>query len=246
MANQNQNNDNNDDEKKDAGGNEGENQQGNNGGSQGNGGNDGQNQNGGGTNNSGGGSDGGNGGNQSQGKTFSQEDVNRMMAKEKQQGRNAVFNELGINPDDADAISLIKALMAAKGANEGDGGNQGDNSAELAQAQERARIAEMKADAMKAGVKVQYVDDAVDLVRARYSDENNDFNAILNELKSKYAIWFEDTEEDDKGGAGKRGTGSTISSKNQQGSKNNQSDGLGKRLAGLRKPQTKKSSYFSS
>ena len=204
MANQNQNNDN-DDEKKDAGGNEGENQQGNNSG------NDGQNQNGGGTNNSGGGSDGGNGGNQSQGKTFTQEDVNRMMAKEKQQGRNAVFNELGINPDDADAISLIKA-----------------------------------ADAMKAGVKAQYVDDAVDLVRARYSDENNDFNAILNELKSKYAIWFEDTEEDDKGGAGKRGTGSTISSKNQQGSKNNQSDGLGKRLAGLRKPQTKKSSYFSS
>ena len=246
MANQNQNNNNDDDEKKDAGGNEGDNQQGNGGNSQGNDGNDGQNQNGGGTNNSGGGSDGGNGGNQSQGKTFSQEDVNRMMAKEKQQGRNAVFNELGISPDDADVISFIKAFVAAKGASDGDGGNQGDNSAELAQAQERARIAEMKADAMKAGVKAQYVDDAVDLVRARYSDENNDFNAILNELKSKYAIWFEDTEEDDKGGAGKRGTGSTISSKNQQGSKNNQEEGLGKRLAGLRRPQTKKSSYFSS
>ena len=247
MANQNQNNNNDDDEKKDAGGNEGDNQQGNGGNSQGNEGNGGQNQNGGGTNNSGGGSDGGNGGNQSQGKTFSQEDVNRMMAKEKQQGRNAVFNELGINPDDKDVISFIKAFVSARGAGDGDdGGNQGDGGAELAQAQERARIAEMKADAMKAGVKAQYVDDAVELVRARYSDENNDFNAILNELKSKYAIWFEDVEEDDKGGAGKRGTGSTISSKNQQGSKNNQEEGLGKRLAGLRRPQTKKSSYFSS
>lgn len=238
MANQNNNNEN--DDTKNVENNENENQ-GNENSQNGGTGNNGGNQNQGNNNDSGSNNNGGNQG----GKTFTQEDVNRMMAKEKQQGRNAVFNELGINPEDTDLISIIKAVVAAKGGNEDD--SQGaDNGAAIAQAEERARIAEMKADAMKAGVKAQYVDDAVDLVRARYSDDNNDFNAILNELKSKYAIWFEDTEEDDKGGAGKRGTGSTISAKNQQGGKNNQEEGLGKRLAGLRRPQTKKSSYFSS
>lgn len=238
MANQNNNNEN--DDTKNVENNENENQ-GNENSQNGGTGNNVGNQNQGNNNDSGSNNNGGNQG----GKTFTQEDVNRMMAKEKQQGRNAVFNELGINPEDTDLISIIKAVVAAKGGNEDD--SQGaDNGAAIAQAEERARIAEMKADAMKAGVKAQYVDDAVDLVRARYSDDNNDFNAILNELKSKYAIWFEDTEEDDKGGAGKRGTGSTISAKNQQGGKNNQEEGLGKRLAGLRRPQTKKSSYFSS
>jgi len=238
MANQNNNNENDDTKNVENNGNE---NQGNENSQNGGTGNNGGNQNQGNNNDSGSNNNGGNQG----GKTFTQEDVNRMMAKEKQQGRNAVFNELGINPEDTDLISIIKAVVAAKGGGEDD--SQGaDNGAAIAQAEERARIAEMKADAMKAGVKAQYVDDAVDLVRARYSDDNNDFNAILNELKSKYAIWFEDTEEDDKGGAGKRGTGSTISAKNQQGGKNNQEEGLGKRLAGLRRPQTKKSSYFSS
>lgn len=240
MANQN-NNDNDENKNVEDNGNGNQNEN-NDGGSQGGNGNNGGNQNQGANNGANGGSD---GGSQNSGKTFTQEDVNRMMAKEKQQGRNSVFNELGISPDDSDIISIIKAVVAAKGGTD-DGSQGADNNAAVAQAEERARIAEMKADAMKAGVKAQYVDDAVDLVRARYSDDNNDFNAILNELKSKYAIWFEDTEEDDKGGAGKRGTGSTISAKNQQGGKNNQDEGLGKRLAGLRRPQTKKSSYFSS
>ena len=240
MANQN-NNENDENKNVEDNGNGNQNENNSQGANDNSGGNQNQGASGGSNDNSGS----GNNGNQQGGKTFTQEDVNRMMAKEKQQGRNSVFNELGISPDDADIISIIKAVVAAKGGNEDD--SQGnENSAAIAQAEERARIAEMKADAMKAGVKAQYVDDAVDLVRARYSDDNNDFNAILNELKSKYAIWFEDTEEDDKGGAGKRGTGSTISSKNQQGSKNNQEEGLGKRLAGLRRPQTKKSSYFSS
>ena len=170
-----------------------------------------------------------------------------MMAKEKQQGRNAVFNELGINPDDSSTIALVKAFMAAQSAaNDDSGNNDAANDAAVKAAEQRARVAEMKADAMKAGVKAQYVDDAVDLVLARYSDDNNDFNSILNELKSKYGIWFEETDEDDSNNAGKRGTGSTISSKQQGGTKGNESEGLGKRLAGLRKPATKKSSYFGS
>lgn len=239
MANQNNDNDDKKLEDEQNEGNNGGNDSGNDGGNQNQ--NQGQNNPNNGGNNSGN-NDSGNGG-----KTFSQEDVSRMMAKEKQQGRNAVFNELGINPDDSSTIALVKAFMAAQSAaNDDSGNNDAANDAAVKAAEQRARVAEMKADAMKAGVKAQYVDDAVDLVLARYTDDNNDFNSILNELKSKYGIWFEDTDEDDSNNAGKRGTGSTISSKQQGGTKGNESEGLGKRLAGLRKPATKKSSYFGS
>ena len=44
-------------------------------------------------------------------KTFSQSQVNRMMTREKNQGRNAVLRELGIDPKDKNAIAAVKALI---------------------------------------------------------------------------------------------------------------------------------------
>lgn len=181
---------------------------------------------------------------QQSGKVFTQDDVSRMMAKEKQQGRNAVFNELGINADDADAIALVKAVLAAKNSV----GNEDDSqklSEELQAANRRAQIAEYKADAMKAGVKSQYVDDAVSLAVAQMSGDNSDFNAVLNELKSKYSIWFDDSDEKNDDSTGKRGTGRSIGAGNNNNS-NNENQSMGKRLAAMRRPNGKKSSYFSS
>ncbi len=188
---------------------------------------------------------GGQEGNQNQGKMFSQEDVSRMMAREKQQGRNAMLNELGVSPDDANAIALIKAFMTAQGAANDEGDDSQKLSAELEAANRRAQMAEYKADAMKAGVKAQYVDDAVELAVARMSDDNTDFNAILNELKSKYAIWFEVDDSDDDS-TGKRGTGSSIGAGKNSGKGDSDDNSLGKRLASLRRTGGKKSSYFSS
>lgn len=45
------------------------------------------------------------------GKTFTQEQVNKMMTREKNQGRNAVYKELGINPKDSKSIAMVKALI---------------------------------------------------------------------------------------------------------------------------------------
>lgn len=181
---------------------------------------------------------------QQSGKVFTQDDVSRMMAKEKQQGRNAVFNELGISADDADAIALVKAVLAAKNSV----GNEDDSqklSEELQAANRRAQIAEYKADAMKAGVKSQFVDDAVSLAVAQMSGDNSDFNAVLNELKSKYSIWFDDSDEKNDDSTGKRGTGRSIGAGNNN-SNNNENQSMGKRLAAMRRPNGKKSSYFSS
>lgn len=182
---------------------------------------------------------------QQSGKVFTQDDVSRMMAKEKQQGRNAVFNELGINADDADAIALVKAVLAAKNSI----GNEDDSqklSEELQAANRRAQLAEYKADAMKAGVKSQFVDDAVSLAVAQMSGDNSDFNAVLNELKSKYSIWFDDSDDKNDDSTGKRGTGRSIGAGNNNSSNNNENQSMGKRLAAMRRPNGKKSSYFSS
>ena len=189
-----------------------------------------------------------NGSNNQGGKSFSQDEVNRMMAKEKQQGRNSVFNELGINPDDSETMELIKALIAVKsnsGSNNSGNGTANNNNADFEAAKERAVIAELKLDAIKAGVSPQYVDDAVDLALARFTGENDDINTILSELKPKYPIWFNDSD-DSENNAGKKGTGSSLSSNKNGGGKNNEQVGIGKRLAGLRKPTQQKKSYFSS
>ena len=93
-------------------------------------------------------------------KTFTQAEVNRMMTKEKQQGRSAAYKELGIDPSDTNMVSMFKAFIEAQKTSEQKANEQkAENDAKLAQAMEKARVAEAKATALKLGVKSEYVDD---------------------------------------------------------------------------------------
>ncbi len=49
------------------------------------------------------------------GKTFTQEQVTRMMTREKNQGRNAVYRELGIDPKDTKTVNMFKAFIESYG-----------------------------------------------------------------------------------------------------------------------------------
>lgn len=187
-------------------------------------------------------------------KTFTQDDVNRMMTREKKQGRNSVYNELGIDPNDTDSIELVKSFMLAKkqsgqsGSTDYDDANAASqaDSEKVAELEHRAKIAEAKAEAMMLGVKPQFVDDVVTLAAAHLAEqgEGAEFKTVIGELKSKYPLWF-GTDEDDKNAAGKSGTGSSINpDSGSNGSK--KEDGIGKRLAAQRKPSGngKKFSYW--
>ena len=55
---------------------------------------------------------------QSDEKTFTQKQVSSMMAKEKKQGAKSVYNDLGINPDDKEAIESIKKYIASQKSDE--------------------------------------------------------------------------------------------------------------------------------
>ena len=181
-------------------------------------------------------------------KTFSQLDVNRMMAREKKQGRNSVYNELGIDPNDTKSIEFIKAIVCAQNGQAQEAGNDNDAIArqneQLAEAEHRAAVAEAKAEAMTLGVKPQFVDDVVTLATVRIAEqEGAEFKTIIGELKQKYPVWFGNADDDDLPNAGQKGTGSSI--KSDSGSNgSNKEDGLGKRLAAQRKPSKKNFSYW--
>ena len=180
-------------------------------------------------------------------KTFTQADVTRMMTREKRQGRNSVFNELGIDPSDAKSIAMVKALMESQRQSAQPAQPVSDSvNEQLAEAERRARMAEAKAEAMMLGVKPQFVEDVVTLATVRLAEqgENAEFKDVIGELKSRYPLWFGE-DEDDKSATGKRGTGSSVNpDSGSKGSKEN--EGIGKRLAAQRKPHRKQGSYWGN
>ena len=184
--------------------------------------------------------------NQPAGKTFSQDDVTRMMTREKQQGRNAVFNELGIDPNDTKTIEMVKAIMAAQKQDEEP---PVAPSADLVEAQHRADVAEAKAEAMMLGAQPKFVDDIVTLVTAKLQDsDETDFKTVVSQIKEKYPVWFGEggSDNDSKNSVGSRGTGSSIGS--NAGTKKDAGAGelsLGQRLAASKKHSKPAKSFWS-
>lgn len=179
-------------------------------------------------------------------KLFTQDQVNRMMTTEKNQGRAAALKELGIDAKDAKAVAMVKALMESQKTDEQKTAEkESQKAAEVEAANLRALTAEAKAEAMQLGVKAQYVDDIVTLAMAKMT-ENSELKTIIGEFKTKYPVWFEQPEDDTKakakGKTGQKGTGSSINNQ-EKGKKDEDNKGLGARLAAQRKPSGK-SSYW--
>jgi len=183
------------------------------------------------------------------GKTFTQDQVTRMMTKEKNQGRTAALKELGIDPKDTKMVAMVKAMLdSQKTDDEKAAEKQSEEAAKIAEANRRALIAEAKAEAMQLGAKTQFVEDAVTLMLAKMT-EDADLKTLIGELKTKYPVWFGDDEEDDKQAdkkskTGQKGTGSSV--KSDKDKKSEEEKSLGARLAAQRKSNTAKSSYWGN
>lgn len=181
-------------------------------------------------------------------KTFSQSDVDRMMAREKKQGVRSVLKRLGITKLDEKTEKKIKDFLESE---KSDAQKQAEaavkENTELEEANKRALTAEIKAEAMQAGAQVQYVDDIVTLIFAKVDNEEGlDASTAISELKTKYPVWFTTKETDDdnkKKKVGDKGTGSSVSTKktkSEDGEKN-----IGTRLAANRRKASGKKSYWS-
>lgn len=182
------------------------------------------------------------GSNSSGGRTFTQEDVTRMMTREKQQGRNSAFNELGIDPEDTKTIQLVKAIMAAQKQEEEPAVAP---SSELIEAQHRADIAEAKAEAMMVGAQPKYVDDIVTLATAKLQNsDETDFKTVVSQIKEKYPVWFGASADDSS--TGSKGTGSSIRTGTSAKATQSQQMSLGQRLAASRKASKPAKSFWNS
>lgn len=186
------------------------------------------------------------------GKTFTQEQVNKMMTREKNQGRSAALKELGIDPKDSKMVAMVKTLIESQKTDEQKAAEKdAENQTKMNEAERRAQVAEAKAEAMMLGVKTQYVDDVVILALAKMT-EDSDLKTIIGEFKTKYPIWFGESEDDDKGGkdkgkgkTGQKGTGSSVKTSKEDKGKGEEK-GLGARLAAQRRGAGKKSSYWGN
>lgn len=176
-------------------------------------------------------------------KTFSQTQVNKMMTREKNQGRNAALKELGIDPKNKEQLKAVQAYIASQKSDEQKAlEKEQEANQQLQEAQTRALVAEAKAEAMQLGVKSEFVDDIVTLALSKLSDDT-DLKTVIGEFKTKYSAWFGTSDEDDDKNTGKRGTGTSVKKVEKSGKKN-ENQGIGARLAAQRTSRNKKSSYW--
>lgn len=180
-------------------------------------------------------------------KSFTQKQVSSMMAKEKKQGREAAYREMGIDPNDSKMVNMFKAFINSQKTDEQKANEEAAaQAAKVAEAEQRAMVAEAKAEAMQLGVLPQFADDAVTLALAKM-DDNTDLKSIIGELKTKYPVWFDASAAgaDSKNATGQKGTGASINigTKDATGGENK---GMGARLAAQRRTKTDpKKSFWS-
>lgn len=160
------------------------------------------------------------------GKTYTQEQLNSMMANEKRTARQAILKELGFDIKDdknfKDTLKNIKATLDA-----------GKTQAQL-DAEAKAAKLEMKVAALAAGVNPEYLDDTIVLAQSKVS-ETMPVEKVMEEFKTKYPSFFAEAS----GGSG------TGRSNNPPRKPPAGTESLGQRLAKVNKP-TAKSSYFKN
>lgn len=181
-------------------------------------------------------------------RVFTQDEVSRMMAREKHQGRNSVYNELGIDPDDTSAVQMFKAFIEAQKTKEQKQAEiDAKRQREISDMDSKLKVAEAKAVLMQAGVSGDYVDDAVTIALSRVAkDDTLDIETVAKDLKAKYSVWFEKGQTADTQSTGKKGTGKSATGGNSNSTKNDKVTGIGKRLAESRKAQNTSKSFWGN
>lgn len=154
---------------------------------------------------------GNNGGNDNGAKTFTQEEVNAMLAKEKQQGKNSVLRALGLKTVDEGKA----AIEAGKNAANKDKTAE-EQAAETLAAEKTARTtaeqnllaANRKIAVMQAGFNPQYVDDVVAIASGKVTDDK-DFETVIEEMKKSHSFYLAnaDANNQQNKGTGKNAAG---------------------------------------
>lgn len=177
-------------------------------------------------------------GNQQQEKTFTQAEVNAMMAKEKDQGRKAILKELGVTDvkNAKDALDKYKEYLESQ---KSDLQKAQDAAAEIEKnrklLEEELAITNQKLTVLTAGCASDKADDVCVLARARMNDKTT-FEQAVGQVKESYPDLFGQSAQN-------KGTGNGVNPQNRGTSQNNGS--IGQRLASQHKTEIK-NPYFNS
>lgn len=133
-------------------------------------------------------------------KTFTQEEVNRMLANEKRQGRQAALKALGLDPNDKDAEKNAKAILDNQ-KTQAERDSEAVKTAQTAQAnaEAKATAAERKLSALTSGCKKEFIEEVIALASAKVND-STDFEAALKAVKEKCPAFFDDDNDLGTGG----------------------------------------------
>lgn len=175
---------------------------------------------------------------QNTGKSYTQDQLNTMMANEKRTARQALLKELGFEfKDDKTYKETIKGIKKTLDA----GKTQAELDKEAKKAAEsqrdeatsKAAYLEMKVSALSEGANPEHLDDLIALAQTKVTEDNT-IEKVLKDMKKQYPIFFKDADD------GSSGTGGSTNPRRRSGSNIGQ---YGQNLAKRNNPTTK-SSYF--
>ncbi len=177
-----------------------------------------------------------------QAKTFSQEEVNRMMANEKRQGKQSILNSLGFKTEDEakNAFNLLKALTDSQKTSEQKQEEEKNNALkDKAELEQKVVLAEAKLSCFTNGVNKDSIDDVLTIAMSKVSD-NKSLDDVIGEMKkeSRYSSFFEGEKPNDNTG----GTPNGNKNDGSNGSQNNYGEALAKMFASSNKQN--KSNFF--
>lgn len=190
------------------------------------------------------GGEGGQGTGGQSGKTFTQEDVNRLLKNEKESAKKALLKELGVEDAKSAKEGLAKykeILDKDKTAAEKAGENLVAETKAKQEAEKRALLAEAKVEVLSAGCKPDYLEDVITLAMTKVSDDK-DLATVVKEMKegSRYSAFFGEFDD----GSGDKGTGGGSGFKKKQ--EPDKKGGLGSRLGAQATTNNSKNPYFNN
>ena len=178
-------------------------------------------------------------------KTYTQAQVNVMLANEKRQGKQAILRALGIKDVNEGKSKMQQQQQTNQ--QQLDEENQAAqllSNARQAQinAEARAQAAERKLSVLKAGVRPEFVDDVVYIATGKATDAE-DFEEVVTAMKETHSFYF---MQDNNSNQNNNGTGGNTNFKKQQ-QQQEQAGALGKRLAEQRmKAMENKVKFFDN
>lgn len=175
-------------------------------------------------------------------KEYTQKEIDTIVARAVRTGKRQILDMLGIRDKKvaADTLADIKKYLDSKETPEQKVARE-EKQKEVDAANERAERAEAKVIALSLGAKKEYIDDILTIAMSKKKDDE-EIEDVLKEMKTKYAAFFEDEEDENGDHVKKDGTGSRTKggSKRQQ-----QNKSFAAQIAKKKYEGTGKNSFFT-